>query len=38
VTSMRSAVILRHPVMNRRVQFVLPPPSDNVIKLRRPGA
>jgi integrase len=29
---------LRRPVMTRWAQFVLPPPSDNVIELRRTGA
>ena len=29
---------LRRPVMERWSQFVIPPPSDNVIELRRGGA
>ena len=28
---------LRRPVMERWSQFVIPPPSDNVIELRRAG-
>jgi hypothetical protein len=28
---------LRGPVMERRSQFVIPPPTDNVIELRRTG-
>ena len=29
---------LRRPVMTRWAQFVVPPPSDNVIEIRRAGA
>jgi len=35
---MKAALDLRRPVMEWWSQFVVPPPSDNVIELRRGGA